>query len=294
MEGMAHEALSLPWIQPGNTRVRRLIDRARQLADDPSSLLLRGEVGAGKCALARWIHHNSARRFEPCIVVRATSDISSDALLKMIGSIESNSPGITLILEEIAEFSDSLQQALLKLMSADYTHRAIRAKIIVTSSQDLPLAARKKVVCEDLVSRLMDESIYLPPLRERTEDITLMADHMLAYFATRYHHPVLALEPEAKLALLRHSWPGNLHELRNVMDSAALLSKRDRIGESDLRLRSVTDSSHSRSGQFLSLDALEKQHILRVLQAAPTLEEAARILHVDITTLWRKRRRYGI
>ena len=109
-----------------------------------------------------------------------------------------------------------------------------------------------------------------------------------------YHRPGLTLEPEAKRALLEHSWPGNVNELRNAIERVVLTAKRPEIGESDFRLPTVADSSCNRSGRFLSLDAMEKQHILRVIRAASTLEEAARILHVDITTLWRKRRRYGV
>jgi NtrC-family two-component system response regulator AlgB len=104
----------------------------------------------------------------------------------------------------------------------------------------------------------------------------------------------LSLEPEAKLALARYTWPGNVHELQNTIERVALTAKKPEIGESEFRLRLAPESGCHRSGSFLSLDATEKQQILRVMRASSTLEEAARILQVDISTLWRKRRRYGI
>jgi NtrC-family two-component system response regulator AlgB len=167
-------------------------------------------------------------------------------------------------------------------------------KIVATSSQDLSAAARKGALGEEILSLLMDESLYLPPLRERPEDIACLAEHMLAHFGRAYHRPGLSLEPDAKLALVRHAWPGNIHELRNAIERGALAARKPHIGEAELHLRSVPDSGGPRSGNLLSLDAMEKQHILRVIRATSTLEEAARILHVDVTTLWRKRRRYGV
>ena len=146
----------------------------------------------------------------------------------------------------------------------------------------------------ELLSLLQDETLYLPPLRERPEDIAGLSERMLDQFASLYHRAAPSLEADAKRALLRHSWRGNVHELRNTMERVVLTVARPQVGEADLRLAAPTDSGCSDAGGFLSLDAMEKQHILRVIGATATLEEAARILRVDITTLWRKRRRYGV
>ena len=167
-------------------------------------------------------------------------------------------------------------------------------KIVATTSKDLSAAAKKAEFREELLSLLMDETLYLPPLRERPEDIASMAEQMLAHFGQLYHRPELSLEPEAKLALVRYPWPGNVHELRNAIERVALTAKSRRSGKRNSACDRPRSPAAIRSGSFLSLDAMEKQQILRVMRASSTLEEAARILQVDISTLWRKRRRYGI
>jgi NtrC-family two-component system response regulator AlgB len=203
------------------------------------------------------------------------------------------------VVEEIGEMTIAQQGEILALVAAAEGAgggmEAARApRIVATTSQDLSAAARKGVFREELLSLLMDEALYLPPLRERPEDVTAMAEQMLTHFAGLYRRRVLTLEPEAKQALVGYPWPGNVHELRNTIEHVVLAASRAEVGESELRLPAVTDSGCGPSGHYLSLDAMEKQHILRVIRATATLEEAARILHVDITTLWRKRRRYGV
>ena len=300
LRGSIGLAESLPIIHPHNTRMRRVADRARQLAGNPAPLLLCGEFGVGKRLLAGLIHQWGPHADSPCVVVRAASanPVSSprDAAVRL----RQSESGGTLVFEEIGEFTVAQQDEILGLIAVhdagDDPGATLprNVKIVATTSKDLSMAARKGEFREELLSLLMDETLYLPPLRERPEDIASMAERMLAYFGQLYHRPELSLEPEAKLALARYTWPGNVHELRNAIERVALTAKKPEIGESDFRLRPAPESGCFRSGSFLSLDATEKQQILRVMRASSTLEEAARILQVDISTLWRKRRRYGI
>jgi two-component system, NtrC family, response regulator AlgB len=292
-----------PIIRPRNTRMRRVMDHAKQVAGSGLPLLIRGEYGVGKSMLAGLIHQWGSHSDGPCVVLRGSSDDVPGSPAEAHGLIERvdvSAAGGTLVFREIGDFSLQNQAQVLRLLAmaedrtGDESSGLNGIKIVVTTSADLSAAAGKGSFRADLLSLLMDEAIYIPPLRERAEDVTAMAEEILMHFARSYHRPDLTLVPEARLALLRHSWPGNVPELRNTIERVVLTARRPQIGESELRLRSAHDSGCHRNGEFLSLDALEKQQILRVIRAAPTLEEAARILQVDISTLWRKRRRYGI
>ena len=291
---------SLAVIPPGNTRMRRLLDRARRLAGESAPLLLRGEFGVGKHVLAGLVHQWGPHPQSPCIFVRVVSAHTSPALRDAVERFRQSESKGTLVIEEIGELALAQQGEILALIAASEAgdaaenSMAMGVKIIATTSADLSPVVKKREFRAELFSLLMDEELYLPPLRERPEDIALLAEQMLAHFGLLYHRPGLSLEPEAKLALARYPWPGNVHELRNAIERVVLAAKRREIGEADFHLRATLDSGANRGGQFLSIDAMEKQHILRVMRATATLEEAARILQVDITTLWRKRRRYGI
>jgi NtrC-family two-component system response regulator AlgB len=294
-------ATPIPVVRPFNTRMRRVTDRARRSAGDRSPLLLRGEFGVGKRVLAGLIHEWGPHPKSQCILVNAATKpggvTSPRAAAERLRRADSQG---TLIFEEIGEFTCAAQDEIRGLVAAgDGVNDSDEGlptgvKIVATTSHDLSAAAQKGKFHEELLSLLMDEALYLPPLRERQEDIVNLAERMLAHFCPLYHRPAMTLEPEAKLAMARHPWPGNIHELRNSIERVVLAAHRPEIGEAELRLRPVSDSGCNGTGNYLSLDAMEKQHILRVMRAASTLEEAARILHVDITTLWRKRQRYGV
>jgi len=289
----------IPVIPPRNTRMRRVVDHARQLTSDSTPMLLRGEFGVGKRTLAGMIHQWGSSPHSPYISVAAAAD-SSPSPREAGERLRRSESGGTLVFEEIGEFTRAQQDEILALITANDAGTdpkemlPLMVKIVATSSQDLSTAVRKGDFCGELLSLLMDESLYLPPLRERPEDIVNLSEQMLAHFGGAYHRPGLALEPEAKLALVRHVWPGNIPELRNAIERVVLTARKSHIGEAEFHLRSASDSGSHHARDYLSLDAMEKQHILRVIRAAPTLEEAARILHVDVTTLWRKRRRYGV
>ena len=293
-------AVPMPIIPPRNTRMRRVVDRARQLAGDGGPLLLRGEIGVGKRVLAGLIHQWGPQLQGSCVLVQAAVGNAATSPQEIAARLGGAGSRGTLVFDEIGEFALEQQDEILALIGshggAGETADGARGgvKIVATSSRDLAAAAKRREFREALLSLLMDETLYLPPLRERPEDIAGLSEQMLEHFGAWYHRPGLSLEPEAKLALARHTWPENIHELRNVIEHAVLTAKRSEIGESELRLRAAADPACNRAGKFLSLDALERQHILRVIRASATLEEAARILQVDITTLWRKRHRYGI
>jgi NtrC-family two-component system response regulator AlgB len=302
LKSAAGSAVPVPPIRPANTRMRRVMDRARQLAcDAPSApVLLRGEFGVGKRMLAHLIHQWGPHAAGPCILLRATCGDTPSSPRQAADLIRRRASRGTIVFEDIAEFTLAQQGEILALIAEEGTGVRTEGtippgiKIIATTSGDLSALVRKGAFRQELLSLLMDDTLYLPPLRERPEDIANLAEKMLAHFTHQYRRPEMLLEPEANLALVRYAWPGNVHELRNTLERVVLAAKKPEVGELELRLRSVPDPGYNRMGDLFSLDAMEKQHIQRVMRASSTLEEAARILQVDITTLWRKRHRYGI
>jgi NtrC-family two-component system response regulator AlgB len=142
-------------------------------------------------------------------------------------------------------------------------------------------------------------TLRVPPLRERREDILPLAQWLLNVAAVRNSHPGLALSPGATAALTRYRWPGNVRELRNAIERGTVLMRGETIAPDDLPdslFHEAHEPTEALTGipNAASLDELEREHIARVLAASATLEEAADTLGINVTTLWRKRRRYGI
>lgn len=150
---------------------------------------------------------------------------------------------------------------------------------------------------EDLLYRLNVVEMTLPPLRRRS-DVAELADHLLAFFARQVGRRLTGYTPEARAALARHAWPGNLRELRNAVERAAILAEGPEIGLADLPERLIPQAPEPgrgvEVGRPVSLEELEAEHIRRVLGATPSREEAARILRIDPSTLYRKRKQYGL
>jgi NtrC-family two-component system response regulator AlgB len=136
--------------------------------------------------------------------------------------------------------------------------------------------------------------IVLPPLRERQDDIAPLAERLLQFFGSANHRHLLGFSEEALNALRNHVWPGNIRELRNIVEHAAIMCRGDRVGlehlPDALRPRSVV----TQLGDPVDLETIEEQHIRRVLASVKSLQEAADILGIDQATLWRRRKQYGI
>jgi two-component system, NtrC family, response regulator AlgB len=150
---------------------------------------------------------------------------------------------------------------------------------------------------EDLLYRLNVIEVTVPPLRDRTEDLIPLAEQLLNEFIQRSYKQVTGFTPAALDAIVRHRWPGNVRELRNAIERAVLLSRDDAIDVKDLPASvsaPIPASQPLALGEDLPIDALEIEHIRRVLAASPTLEDAARTLGIDPSTLYRKRKRFGL
>ena len=173
-------------------------------------------------------------------------------------------------------------------------------RLITATNRDLEAEVPAGRFREDLFYRLNVVTIALPALRERPEDILLLAHYYLTMFGRKQRRPALRFSAAAEQAMLAHVWPGNLRELRNAVERAVILAARELLDPMDLGLSAVptsgSDSSTQavRVGSLVSLERLEREHIARVVAQSPSLEAAARILDIDATTLQRKRKRYGL
>jgi two-component system, NtrC family, response regulator AlgB len=298
-----------------NAAMQRVINLSHQVAPADATILLRGESGTGKTVLARAIHHWSHRTNKPiCVVSCPTfspelleSELFGHVKGAFTGAVRDNPgriaicEGGTLLLDEIGDLPANLQPKLLRFLQdreyervGDYTTRKADVRIIASTNRDLDKAVKEGQFREDLFYRLNVIQIEIPPLRERPEDVMTFAERLLVFFGGARHHLFLGFTSEALQALKQYHWPGNLRELRNVVERAAILCQSDRVGIEGLPENLLLSDSCARLGDRFSLEKIEEEHIRRVLATTKSLQEAADILGIDQATLWRRRKKYGI
>lgn len=292
-----------------------LLETAYTAAASDATVLLTGETGTGKNVLARQIHEWSARRERTFTIVNCTT--LSDPLLEseLFGHVKGaftgayrDKPGRleaadggTVFLDEVAELPLNLQAKFLRYLQEGCFERVggqqttqVDTRIIAATNRKLEEEVSRGCFRADLYYRLNVINLRVPPLRERPEDILSFADRLLTESALRNGRAEVRFGPEAEAALVAHSWPGNLRELRNVVERAVVLSRGRVIRKEDLS-EAVGRSSGLRAAEphpEMTLEAVEQEHIRRVLDLSPTLEEAAATLGIGNATLWRKRKRY--
>ena len=295
--------------------MQRVINLSRQVASTDATLLLRGESGTGKTVVARAIHQWSHRAKKPIQIVSCPT-FSPDLLeSELFGHVKgaftgavrdhpgriASCEGGTLLLDEVGDLPANLQPKLLRFLQdkeyervGDSTTRKADVRIIAATNRDLDSAVREGRFREDLFYRLNVIQIEIPPLRERLEDIAVLAERLLTFFGRSRHHRFLGFTPEALQALRQYPWPGNIRELRNVVERAAILCQIDHVGIECLPENLLPMDSGARLGDRVSLEKIEEEHIRRVLATTKSIQEAADILGIDQATLWRRRKKYGI
>ncbi|HEY2918299.1 MAG TPA: sigma-54 dependent transcriptional regulator, partial [Candidatus Binatia bacterium] len=275
----------------------------------------RGESGTGKTVLARTIHSLSPRSKHPFVVVNCPT-LSEELLASELfghsrgaftgavrdqaGRVEAAEGG-TLFLDEIGEISPSLQAKLLRFLEEKEFERLGESKtrradvrLIAATNRDLEDHVRKGLFREDLLYRLNVIDLQMPPLRERPEDILRLARRFLGFFAKSMRRQTPEFSKAAEAALLSYPWPGNVRELRNAIERAVILWPA-RVIEPEAFPAHITAHGKATAPQLggdFTLDEIEQEHIARVAARASTLEEAAAILGIDASTLWRKRKKY--
>jgi len=288
--------------------MQRALTTARQAAASDVPILLVGEIGTGKSTLAGAIHRWSPRRSGPFITLsRAAlaggvpSNGRSGRPLELFArgteasrQLQAVSSG-TLFLDEIGDLSPELQFELLRLLGNQHGDGgSIDARIVAATNRDLETEARAGRFREDLFFRLSVVTIALPPLRERPDDLPVLIDRLLEELVARHGRGPFTLTPEVRRALARHGWPGNARELANVLERAVVLAPTATIRTTELPDNVLAPPDTPTVSTRGSLEALQRQHVRRALAESPTLEEAAARLGINASTLWRKRKRWGL
>jgi NtrC-family two-component system response regulator AlgB len=295
-------------------RVRQLFAMLAKASPRDVSVLLRGENGTGKSVLARALHALSKRAGKPFVIVNCPT-LSEELLASELfghargaftgavkdqpGRVEAASGG-TLFLDEIGELPPSLQAKLLRFLQdhqfervGETQTRTADVRVVSATNRDLEAEVKAGRFREDLLFRLNPFEVEVPALRDRREDILPLAHRFLAVFALKGPASLRwELSPEAEQALCAYEWPGNIRELRNAMERASILAAGPRIGVELLPERIGGTVSAPHLGGEFTLDQIEREHIQRVLARTATAEEAARVLGIDTSTLWRRRKRY--
>jgi NtrC-family two-component system response regulator AlgB len=297
--------------------VRAVLDVAFRVAPTDAAVLVRGESGTGKGVLCRAIHARSRRAARPFVTVHCPSlsaellesELFGHARGAFTGAVEATegkaaaADGGTLFLDEIGDLPLALQPKLLRFVQdkayervGETRTRTADVRILAATNRNLEADVAAGRFREDLLYRLNVIELALPPLRERPRDLPALAAHLLAFFARQTGKDVRRFSPEGEAAIARHPWPGNLRELRNAVERGVILATDDEVGVAHLPAQVGTRPAAGRVevGGAVTLEALEAEHLRRVLAASPSLEDAAATLGIDASTLYRKRKRLGL
>lgn len=288
-------------------RMKAVVDLAVQVAPSGITALIEGESGTGKELLAHLIHQNSPRAERPFVTVNCgalaetllESEIFGHVKGAFTGAVRDRqgrfeaADGGTVFLDEVGEISVQTQVKLLRfLQSKEFERvgesitRKVDVRVVAATNRNLEEAVRNGSFREDLFYRVNAVRIKLPPLRERLEDIPLLAHHFLRKLQSQSE-----LLPETLKALSAYTWKGNVRELENVIERAVILA---RGGEIQLHHLPEEFQNLIERRSMMSLEEVEQQHIVRVLRIAKDLDEAASVLGIDPATLWRKRKKYSL
>ncbi|MCI0461230.1 MAG: sigma-54 dependent transcriptional regulator [Gemmataceae bacterium] len=296
--------------------MQQALEVAFRAAATEATLLLRGESGTGKGVLALAIHGRSPRESGPFVTVHCPS-LSAELLESELfghvrgaftGAVQdtqgkvSVAGGGTLFLDEVGDLPPPLQPKLLRLLQekryervGDARTRACDVRILAATNRDLQAEMAAGRFREDLFYRLNVIEVTLPPLRQRRRDILPLAEHLLQFFAWQNGRRLSGFTEQAREALLRHPWPGNIRELRNAIERGVILTPGPQVGLADLPVPLTAAAPPGIAvGGRVTLKALQAEHIRRVLAATVTLEEAAEVLGINPSTLFRKRKRYDL
>lgn len=297
--------------------MQKVLDVALKAAATPATILFLGESGTGKSVLARAVHDSSPQRENAFVTVSCpslsrelleselfghTKGAFTGAVGDTMGKV-AMADGGTLFLDEIGELPLEIQPKLLRLLQEKEYERVGEAKtrranvrVISATNRNLDQAVQAGRFREDLFYRLNVISLHVLPLRQRLADLPGIARNYLRFFAVQCGKHLRGFSPEAEEAMKQYSWPGNLRELRNVVERAVILSGSEQIERADLPEKisqpaAAPVGAGVQVGARVTMEELENAHLAQVIRQAATMEEAAKILGIDPATLYRKRKK---
>ncbi len=298
-----------------NHRMREIFDLIETISDCDVSVLIQGESGTGKELIAHAIHNHSQRRDKPFVVLNCGA--ISEALLESelfghvkgafsgayrdkIGRFEAAHRG-TLFLDEIGDISINMQVKLLRVLQTGKFERVgdndsvqVDVRIIAATNKNLSDEIMKGNFREDLFYRLNVVPVFLPTLRERVEDIPLLVRHFITMFNKKNKRNIEDVTFNVMGLLMNYDWPGNIRELKNIIECSLVCTKKTTIEVSNMPLY-IRDKSHVREKPDRSDSTAEKERIISMLKGCMGNKTiASRMLNMDRTTLWRKIKKYRI
>ena len=290
--------------------MQQVLHRGQQVAKSEATVLIRGENGTGKGVVeARLIHQWSGRNAGPFGVVSCPSlppELLESELFGHVkgaftGAVRDNpgrvaaSEGGTLFLDEIGDLPGNLQPKLLRfIQDHEYEHvgepvtRRANVRVITATNVDLEAAVKGGKFREDLFYRLNVVELRIPPLRDRPQDILPMAERFLATFAIQSRKTLSGFTERAVQVMEQHLWPGNVRELRNCVERGVIFCEQSHVDVEHLGLQQAAEALTPALGRRQTLEATEEAHIRHIIRTTASLEEAAKVLEIDIATLWRK------
>ena len=295
------------------------VSLAQKVSETDVPVLLTGETGTGKEVFAQAIHYNSKRAKQNFVAVNCSSFSKELLESEMFGHKAGSFTGAlkdkkglfeeadngTIFLDEIGEMAFELQAKLLRILETgeyikigDTKPTRVNVRVVAATNRNLPEEITAGRFREDLFYRLSVFQIHLPPLRERAGDVRILAKAFVKDFSVRLARPVTEITPAFLEALVQQPWKGNIRELRNVIERSLIVCESERLDVADLPLdiqnTHYEQSDETTPGSF-ELSAMERRHIARVLEYTKgNKTEAARLLKIGLTTLYRKIEEYGI
>ena len=297
-----------------NGRMQAIFDLIADVSDTDSTVLIQGESGTGKELIARAVHFNSHRKNKPFIVANCSAYSENLLESELFGHEKGSFTGAfrrkagrfemahggTIFLDEIGEVSPHTQILLLRVLQDHRFERVggeetleVDVRVIAATNKNLTEEMKKGSFREDLYYRINVIPMFVPPLRERRDDIPLLALHFLNRFGREKGKNVTGISPEVMDVLLSHAWPGNVRELENVIEYSTIIAKQNKILLRDLPQYLLQQPLAAR--EIVSLQDHEKTLILRTLEETKwNKHQAARRLRINRSTLYGKMKRYGL
>ncbi len=317
LAGWAQERTASEFFHGQSEAILRIYQTIEKLAQSDSTVLLQGETGTGKGVIARLVHRLSGRHEKPFVAVNCAglsrelleSELFGHEKGSFTGAVASK-PGLfvlaqagTIFFDEIAEMEPAIQARVLTVLEEKRFRRVggvqekeVDVRVVAATNRNLLAEIKHGRFREDLYYRLNVMPLTMPALKARREDILPLARHFIAHYSQKLNRRVSGVTAKAEVLLETYNWPGNIRELRNVIERAVILCSGDRIHARDLPLGgsdSLEMDQPDDAEQFLSLDEVERLHIQRILTATGNnLSRGAEILGVTRSTLYNKMRKY--